>query len=126
MIVLVTCKNKEEPIKIEVARVVTRFSPLWPFAMETTILIRSGPKPYAADPPPQWCFWWNLITIGQLVSEIFMFESVDARTDGQTHGRRLESHTISSPWAFRSGELTKANHSDIVSDAVYTKKDTHE
>ena len=28
MVVLVTCKNKEEPIKNEVARVVTRFSPL--------------------------------------------------------------------------------------------------
>ena len=27
-------------------------------------------------------------------------------TDGDTHGRRLESHTISSPWAFGSGELT--------------------
>ena len=39
--------------------------------------------------------------IGQLVLEILMFESVDARTDG----RRLESHTISSPWAFGSGEL---------------------
>ena len=32
-----------------------------------------------------------------------MFESVDARTDG----RRLESHTISSPSAFGSGELKK-------------------
>ena len=39
--------------------------------------------------------------IGQLVSEILMFESVDGRTDG----RRLESHTTSSPWAFASGEL---------------------
>ena len=28
MIVLVTCRNKEEPIKIEGDRVVTRFSPL--------------------------------------------------------------------------------------------------
>ena len=27
------------------------------------------------------------------------------RTDGLTDGRRLESHTISSPWAFGSGEL---------------------
>ena len=30
-----------------------------------------------------------------------MFESVDGLMDG----RRLESHTISSPWAFGSGEL---------------------
>ena len=55
--------------------------------METRVLIRSGPKPYAANPPPQWCSRWNLITIGQLVSEIFMFESVDTRTDGRTRGR---------------------------------------
>ena len=40
-----------------------------------------------------------------LISEIFMFESVDGRTDGRTDGRRIESHTISSPWAFGSGEL---------------------
>ena len=39
--------------------------------------------------------------IGQLVSETLMFESVDARTDGH----RLKFHTISSPWAFGSGEL---------------------
>ena len=39
--------------------------------------------------------------IGQLVSEIFMSESVNGRTDG----RRLESHPISSPRAFGSGEL---------------------
>ena len=40
----------------------------------------------------------KLITIGQLVSEIFMLESVDApmhtHTHGQTDGPRLESHTI--------------------------------
>ena len=29
----------------------------------------------------------------------------DRRTDTLTHGRRLESHTVSSPWAFGSGEL---------------------
>ena len=31
MIVLVICKNKEDPIKNEGARVVTRFSPLQPY-----------------------------------------------------------------------------------------------
>ena len=66
--------------------------------METRVLIRSYPKPNAVIPPPQWCSWWNLIMIGQLVSETFMLY-------GRTHGRRLESHTISSPWAFGSGEL---------------------
>ena len=38
-----------------------------------------------------------------------MSESVNARTDGQTHGlmhrHQLESHPISSPRAFGSGEL---------------------
>ena len=34
-----------------------------------------------------------------------MSESVNARTDGRTDGRRLESHHISSPRAFGSGEL---------------------
>ena len=47
-------------------------------------LIRSGPKPYAANHPHQWCSRWNLITIGQLVSEILMFENVDRRTHAET------------------------------------------
>ena len=47
MDVLVTCKNKEDPIKNESARLVTIFSPivtLWDLsvAMETRVLIRSG------------------------------------------------------------------------------------
>ena len=58
-------------------------------------------NPNAANPPPQWCFIWNLIMIGQLVSEIFMSESLNAPTDG----RLLESHPISSSRAFGSGEL---------------------
>ena len=55
--------------------------------METRVLIWSYPKPNAINPPPQWCFWWNLIMIGRLVSEIFMFESVDAHKDRRTGGR---------------------------------------
>ena len=55
--------------------------------METRVLIRSSPKPTTVNPPPQWCSWWNLIMIGQLVSEILMFESVDARTDELTPAR---------------------------------------
>ena len=34
-----------------------------------------------------------------------MFESVDRLTDGQTDGRPLDSHPISSPYAFGTGEL---------------------
>ena len=67
--------------------------------MATRVLIRSGPRPKAANPPPQWGSKWNLILIGQLVSELFMYESVD--------GRQLESHPISSSGAFDSGELKK-------------------
>ena len=57
-------------------------------ARETRVLIRSGPKPNGVDPPPQWCFWWNLITISQLISDLFMFESVDRQTD-----RRTDAHS---------------------------------
>ena len=54
--VLVTCKNKEEPTKNEGARVVIRFSPIITLlelsvAMETKVLIRSGPKPNAVPHP---------------------------------------------------------------------------
>ena len=45
--------------------------------------------------------------------EILMFESVDSRRDG----RRLESHTISCPWVFGSGEPKK--NGDI--EEVFTR-----
>ena len=45
--------------------------------------------------------------IGQLVSDIFMSESVNARTDGRKDRRRLVSHPISSLRAFGSGELKR-------------------
>ena len=59
MVVLLTCtcKNKEDPIKTERARVLTRCSPilaLWELsvAMEIRVPIRCGPKPNAAFPSP--------------------------------------------------------------------------
>ena len=86
----------------EGTRVVTSFSQLLPNGSYLLpVLTRSSPKPNAANPSPHWCFWWNLIMICQLISEIFMFESVEGRTDRG----RLASHTISSPWAFGSGKL---------------------
>ena len=42
-----------------------------------------------------------------------MFESVEGRSDGCTDGRRLESHPISSPRAFGSGELKMVIWPDI-------------
>ena len=75
-------KNKSKMKEIEWSQDFPIIS-LWELsvAMEIRVLIPSYPKPNAINPPPKWCFWWNLIMIGQLVSEIFMFESVDARTD---------------------------------------------
>ena len=57
MVVLVTCKNKEDSIKkmeeLECAKDFPIIS-LWELsvAMETRVLIRSRPKPYAAFPRP--------------------------------------------------------------------------
>ena len=74
-------KNQSKMKELEWSQGFPHYSP-WELsvAMETRVLIRSGPKPNGVNPPPQWCFWWNLITISQLISEIFMFESVDGRT----------------------------------------------
>ena len=55
-------------------------------AIETRVLIRSDPKANAAFPPTQWCFRYNLVAINPLVSEIFMFESVNTRTHARTDG----------------------------------------
>ena len=71
------CKFEEVAIKTEGAIV-----SLWDlsFATVTTVLNKSVPKQ---------CYIYNLIKTGQLVQEIFMFESVNARTDGRTDGRSL-------------------------------------
>ena len=58
MDVLVSCKYEEDPIKNEGARVLTTFSPIlsqWEIsvAMDTRVLIRSGPKPNASFPSTQ-------------------------------------------------------------------------
>ena len=101
MVVLVTCKNKEDPIKIEGARVVTRFSPiitLWELSVAMRhqssdpiwpkILCSQSPTPmmlqmkYYYDPPAG----LRDIHVGKC-----------GRTHERMDGRRLESHTISSP-----------------------------
>ena len=83
-------KNKSKKTELEWSKIFPIIT-LWELsvAMETRVLIRSYPKPNAVNPPPQWCTWWNLIMIGQLVSEIFTFESVDGQTHARTDGRRL-------------------------------------
>ena len=77
--------------------------------METRVLIRSHPNPQAAFPLSQWYFCENLIVIGPLVSEIFMFESVDTHTHTHTHSDgqtqvRLVYYKLTL-LAFGSGEL---------------------
>ena len=73
--------------------------------METRVLIWSGPKPNAAIPQPNDAPD-DLIMIHKLVSEIFMFENVEPRTDR----RLLDSLPLSSLRAFGSGELKYHNH----------------
>ena len=86
MIVLVTCKYEEDPIKNEDARVLTRFSPLLPYGSYLlpwkpefqSDLTKNLKQPF---PHPNDASDKNLVTIGPLVSEISMFKSVDGRTD---------------------------------------------
>ena len=81
MHVLVTCKYEKDWIKNNPRKGGDIIFPIvsqWGLsvAMETRVLIQSAQKPYAAFPPPQWCYTKNLIKIGQLASEIFKFKSV--------------------------------------------------
>ena len=61
-------------------------------AMETGVLDRPGPKPNKAFPHQNDAT--DKILLQLLVAEIYMFESVNRRTDALTDGRRLESHPI--------------------------------
>ena len=83
MAVLITCKNREEPIKRSYGchnnfPIIT----LWELsvAIDTWVLIRSCPKRNAANPLSKWCSRWNLILIGLLVLEIFISECADRWT----------------------------------------------
>ena len=73
------------------------------FAMETRVLIQSAPKPSAAFHPSQWCYTYNLIKIGHLVSEIFKFERADAEQQRTDDGPLV--YCKLTLWAFSSGEL---------------------
>ena len=73
-------------------------------------------KPNAVNPSPQWCFGWNLIMIGPLVSEIFMSESVNRRTDRWTPAR-VPSYKLTESlglrWANKSALWSKCTHLNI-------------
>ena len=62
----------------------------------------------------------DLIMIHKLVSEIFMFESVDPRTDR----RRFDSLPINSLRGFASGELKYHNHK-LQTNLWYRKEESH-
>ena len=49
MVVLITCKNEEDPIKNEAASV----DNIFPIITLTRVLIRAASKPNAVNPPPQ-------------------------------------------------------------------------
>ena len=57
----------------------------------STVLNRSAPHPNDDSAG------YDLIAIGPLVLEIFLFENVYRRTDAQTDENRIESNTKSSP-----------------------------
>ena len=94
--------NQSKMNNLEWSQDFPHYITLWELsvAMETRVLFRSGPKPNAANPPPQWFSRWNLITICHLVSEIFHVWKC-----GPEDRCRLKSHPISSSRAFGSGEL---------------------
>ena len=104
MVVLVSCKNEEDPIKAKALEWPQHFFiiTLWELyvAMETRVTIRAGPKPPAAFPPTpmtlQMKFGCDRLN-GPLIGEILMFESVYRQTDRLTDRRRLEGYTKSSP-----------------------------
>ena len=69
-------------------------------------------------PPIPGGYIWNLVTIGPVVSEEKSFEIVDGRRTTTDDGRRRTTepaYTISSPGAFGSGELKKAQTKTNVS-----------
>ena len=71
--------------------------------------------------PHQMMLQMKLIRIVQLVSEIFIFESVNAQTDARTDGRRLESHPKSSSRAFGSVEI-KIQYNFCISQNLNQKR----
>ena len=78
MPVFVNSKNEADQKEIEAATVMTSFSHVKSMglyvAMATRVPIWSAQKPYAAFPPAQWCYTWNLIKIVQVALEIYIFE----------------------------------------------------
>ena len=69
---------------------------------ETRVPILPGPKPNAINPHPNAAsdkIWLRLAHWLRRYSSLKMF--TDARTDGRTHGRRIDRYTISSPLSLR-------------------------
>ena len=122
MNVLVTCKYEGDPIKNEGARVFTTFSPLYPngsYRLQWTPgfwsdLVQNIMHPFplpndASYKIKLWLAHWM-----RRYSSLKMF--TDRHTDRQTDIRRLDWYTISSPWAFGSGELKKQKGDNSVTE----------
>ena len=117
MHVIITCKYEKDRMINRREKVETPFfsiTTLWELsvAIETRVLIRSDPKPNAAFPPTQWCFRYNLFAINPLVSEIFMFESVNTRTHARTDRRtpaRLVYYKLTSEPSAQVSQKTNKN-----------------
>ena len=81
--VLATCRNEDDSIKNEGARVLTTL--YIDFSDAQGQLTRLSPTPMML---------LMKFDINRPAGQRYLFESVAARTDGRTHGRRLKSHPI--------------------------------
>ena len=90
MDILVTCKYEEDLMKNVGARMFTTFSPLYPYGSYPLLwkpefqsdLAQNLMQPFSH--PNDVSDEINLVVIGPLVAEIFMFENVNTQTDRQT------------------------------------------
>ena len=76
-----------------------RFLPY--MGMAAILVMWPGPFEQLFVPPTPGGYIWNLDTTGPVVSEEKSFEIVDGRMTTEP------AYTISSPWAFGSGELKR-------------------
>ena len=77
------------------------------------VLIQPGPNPNAAILPSQWCSRWNFILIRRLVSETFMFESVEGRTPARVTSYKLTDRGWSEELINQRSTLSWSAHMTI-------------
>ena len=108
MHVIITCNFEKDQMKNSQEKLATPFPPiitLWELsAMETRVLIRSGPKPYATFPLPNDASYMKVWT------------------DGRTDGNQLDSHPII---ASCESSAQQRRHERIRPTGFPTRADTH-